>query len=84
MLAEALVWGVLHCSGLLGRTPLRQLAVGVGIVVAGVLFRSSRPDSIETDGMHARWIRAARRLFRSSRPDSIETAATDAVYPSPM
>ena len=40
------------------------------------LFRSSRPDSIETDGGHA-WDVPAVRLFRSSRPDSIETVGSD-------
>ena len=37
-----------HCSGLLGRTPLRPMkeAKSFGGVIE--LFRSSRPDSIET------------------------------------
>ena len=36
------------------------------------LFRSSRPDSIETLLSCGQWARS-KRLFRSSRPDSIET-----------
>ena len=37
------------------------------------LFRSSRPDSIETIGHFAIPSPSLERLFRSSRPDSIET-----------
>ena len=42
------------------------------ITELGVLFRSSRPDYIET----IKWIALGRtvcKLFRSSRPDYIET-----------
>ena len=64
--------GVAYCSGLLGRTPLRQGRGSQPDYVAPVLFRSSRPDSIETSQL---WHLNARQggLFRSSRPDSIET-----------
>ena len=37
-----------NCSGLLGRTPLRQTVSGKHLESDTVLFRSSRPDSIET------------------------------------
>ena len=38
----------LHCSGLLGRTSLRQLRELVEPRTCAILFRSSRPDFIET------------------------------------
>ena len=38
-----------------------------------VLFRSSRPDSIETCPTSPKSSTRFRELFRSSRPDSIET-----------
>ena len=37
-----------NCSGLLGRTPLRQQILPPGRTAQRGLFRSSRPDSIET------------------------------------
>ena len=37
-----------YCSGLLGRTPLRPESIYFGTRNAFILFRPSRPDSIET------------------------------------
>ena len=64
----------LDCSGLLGRTPLRQMGRISNLITDMTLFRSSRPDSIETRSRITRILRNG-RLFRSSRPDSIETVA---------
>ena len=61
-----------HCSGLLGRTPLRLTERTIECPFIPILFRSSRPDSIETVFCAARSQRLL-SLFRSSRPDSIET-----------
>ena len=62
------------CSGLLGRTSLRQAPhEGVGRVPAG-LFRPSRPDFIETEAKELfTWLNNY-LLFRPSRPDFIETS----------
>ena len=62
----------MDCSGLLGRTPLRRVAATDATRYYDTLFRSSRPDSIETPGRRGRY-RWTPGLFRSSRPDSIET-----------
>ena len=40
--------GAAHCSGLLGRTPLRPYIQKTGHRIYAELFRPSRPDSIET------------------------------------
>ena len=40
---------------------------------SALLFRSSRPDSIETTSRRTPSRSKTRQLFRSSRPDSIET-----------
>ena len=63
----------IYCSGLPDRTTLRLDAGQVGDEFGDGLFRSSRPDYIETlDGTTP----PARSspLFRSSRPDYIETS----------
>ena len=71
-----------YCSGLLGRTPLRHQHVARPVNPPGGLFRSSRPDSIETSRPCRLRRLAACRLFRSSRPDSIETHALRVRAPS--
>ena len=63
-----------HCSGLPGRTSLRLRARRRGRKRSDGLFRSSRPDFIETFGLSCRVVGAVGELFRSSRPDFIETA----------
>ena len=37
------------------------------------LFRSSRPDFIETGSIEVKYLHEINGLFRSSRPDFIET-----------
>ena len=41
----------IHCSGLPGRTTLRHMCVAGGVTANIILFRSSRPDYIETIGL---------------------------------
>ena len=48
------------------------MSLGEGIFVLAGLFRSSRPDFIETRGNWSLGV-VSLRLFRSSRPDFIET-----------
>ena len=64
---------VLNCSGLLGRTLLRPDSILLPPPAAELLFRPSRPDSIETYMLEKNIHTASRGLFRPSRPDSIET-----------
>ena len=71
--ARSLRWPQPHCSGLLGRTPLRPGLARRRYARRPRLFRSSRPDSIETE-CRGCGRKPKRRLFRSSRPDSIETS----------
>ena len=74
----------MNCSGLLGRTPLRRQSWPSALVGQDALFRSSRPDSIETGGYSGRHPLLRVPLFRSSRPDSIETrcdAPTPRTFP---
>ena len=62
------------CSGLPDRTTLRQYLFVIFRPPAMLaLFRSSRPDYIETR-LGAKAESSASGLFRSSRPDYIETA----------
>ena len=61
-----------HCSGLLGRTTLRQKFPLRINIVRPILFRSSRPDYIETKYNEFVFF-DTKKLFRSSRPDYIET-----------
>ena len=68
-----------NCSGLLGRTPLRPPPPQHDAAGPPPLFRSSRPDSIETPRSGpAR--KSGNPLFRSSRPDSIETKLLSAPH----
>ena len=62
----------LDCSGLLGRTTLRSGLGSARPGHCGSLFRSSRPDFIETCP-DARPPQLPSRLFRLSGPDFIET-----------
>ena len=50
------------CSGLLGRTPLRRTIRIHSVNFGNILFRPSRPDSIETSGRACRR-RGQRRLI---------------------
>ena len=62
-----------NCSGLLGRTSLRQQPDGVDPVCqVAELFRPSRPDFIETQDQRSSG-GMPHKLFRPSRPDFIET-----------
>ena len=61
-----------YCSGLPGRTTLRQVSQFIFVISTPLLFRSSRPDYIET-GDQPEQGQVLLRLFRSSRPDYIET-----------
>ena len=66
---------ILNCSGLPGRTSLRQVAPRLLNLVVRLLFRSSRPDFIETFSELGKRRHSRDGLFRSSRPDFIETWA---------
>ena len=74
----------MDCSGLLGRTSLRQQIPDEQGRGCAPLFRPSRPDFIETSGRRGLPGGCARRLFRPSRPDFIETppAWVKCSYPS--
>ena len=61
-----------NCSGLPDRTTLRHGLDKLHRSAGTKLFRSSRPDYIETSGRIFRQI-VSNQLFRSSRPDYIET-----------
>ena len=67
---------ILHCSGLPDRTTLRPSPGGAGGRLDSTLFRSSRPDYIETRRRRGIGIGRFPTLFRSSRPDYIETHRT--------
>ena len=62
-----------HCSGLQDRTSLRPEVRHLEGVRPSGLFRSPRPDFIETWRVRRRRARIAWSLFRSLRPDFIET-----------
>ena len=62
-----------ECSGLPGRTTLRHPGSLLYEDAVGSVFRSSRPDYIETTGLRQYPTRSLPGVFRSSRPDYIET-----------
>ena len=71
--------GKVNCSGLPDRTTLRRVVPAAAVGDVTELFRSSRPDYIETRQGRAGAQQLVLVLFRSSRPDYIETAPRGAI-----
>ena len=65
---------IVDCSALHDRTSLRRLDFGQDVPARTILFRSPRPDFIETAPSSRPRSTSHGSLFRSPRPDFIETA----------
>ena len=70
-----------NCSGLPDRTTLRHDQHVAASLHEVQLFRSSRPDYIETRVMSVIRFEIRPILFRSSRPEYIETASAGRLDP---